>query len=225
MRKPNKEDDDCTVYASARYGATSQGGGGGATIGNASSGSGGNFEATLRLKRRNLVADLTARFQAFMREKGHKKGEDLWKRPKKKRDKSLCREMDEVVIARPISTDRKFLESLVDKKCSDIAAEARYSSVIREHTHDVRTAMDGGRARRRGSQKAYKIREVKLNSEVYISTECGHGGYFPKIQKICGHHMCLVPQGGAELHRRARNVLETARREAAHREVYSDCWK
>ena len=66
-----------------------------------------------------------------MKGKGHLK-EDLWKRPKKRRDKNLCREMDEVVIARPISTDRKFLESLADKKCSDIAAEARYSSVIRE---------------------------------------------------------------------------------------------
>ena len=68
-----------------------------------------------------------------MKSKGNlKKGEDPWKRNRKRRDKNLCREMDEVVIARPISTDRKFLESLADKDCSDIAAEARYSSVIRE---------------------------------------------------------------------------------------------
>ena len=64
MRKPNKEDDDCTVYASARYGATgTNGGGAGGAASIGSGGGGGNFEATLRLKRRNLVADLTARFQ------------------------------------------------------------------------------------------------------------------------------------------------------------------
>ena len=47
-----------------------------------------------------------------------KKGEEPWRRPVRKRDKGLCREMDEVVIARPISTDRKFLESLADKERS-----------------------------------------------------------------------------------------------------------
>ena len=54
-----------------------------------------------------------------MRTKGNlKKGEEAWRRPVRQRDKGLCREMDEVVIARPISTDRKFLESLADKERS-----------------------------------------------------------------------------------------------------------
>ena len=59
MGKSNKDEDDCTVYAtSATYGApTGQmdgGGGGGAGE------SGGGF-SNFELKRRNLVADMTAR--------------------------------------------------------------------------------------------------------------------------------------------------------------------
>ena len=130
-RKPNREgEEDCTVYASAKYGAPTGEKGGGVSGGGAGGGNG-NFEQFL-LKKRNLVANLTARFQAFTRGKGNSKEEDRWKRPKRKRDKNLCREMDKVVIARPISTDRKFLQSLADKDCSDIALEARYCSVIRE---------------------------------------------------------------------------------------------
>ena len=75
-----------------------------------------------------------SRFNAFIKESksNPKMGQELWRRPTKKRDKNLCREMDEVVIARPMSTDRKFLESLADKRRYDIAQEARYTIVIRE---------------------------------------------------------------------------------------------
>ena len=58
MGKSNKDEDDCTVYAtSATYGAPTgqmDGGGGGAGE------SGGGF-SNFELKRRNLVADMTAR--------------------------------------------------------------------------------------------------------------------------------------------------------------------
>ena len=57
MRKANKEDDDCTVYAaSTSYGAPAcgQNGGGGG-------GDGGGGFSNFELKRRNLVADMTAR--------------------------------------------------------------------------------------------------------------------------------------------------------------------
>ena len=58
MGKSNKDEDDCTVYAtSATYGApTGQMDGGGVGAGE----SGGGF-SNFELKRRNLVADMTAR--------------------------------------------------------------------------------------------------------------------------------------------------------------------
>ena len=58
MGKSNKDEDDCTVYAtSASYGAPAgQMDGGGAGAGE----SGGGF-SNFELKRRNLVADMTAR--------------------------------------------------------------------------------------------------------------------------------------------------------------------
>ena len=56
MRKPKKEDDDCTVYASAKYGATPQSDGG---VGGG--GNNGINSINFELKRRNLVADMTAR--------------------------------------------------------------------------------------------------------------------------------------------------------------------
>ena len=119
-----REEENCTVYANANFGPAASG----AKDGGAADHS---FEHFL-LKRRNLVAEMTARFQAFMRDKGGK-DEAAWRRPRRRRrDKGLCREVDAVVVARPISTDRKFLKSLVAKESSDIAGEARYSSVIHE---------------------------------------------------------------------------------------------
>ena len=60
MGKSNKDEDDCTVYAtSATYGAPTgqmDGGSGGGGAGE----SGGGF-SNFELKRRNLVADMTAR--------------------------------------------------------------------------------------------------------------------------------------------------------------------
>ena len=118
-----REEENCTVYANANFGPAANG----AKDGGATERS---FEHFL-LKRRNLVAEMTARFQAFMRGKGAK-DEVTWRRPRRRRDKALCREVDAVVVARPIATDRKFLKNLVDKDCSDIAEETRYSSVINE---------------------------------------------------------------------------------------------
>ena len=60
MRKPEKDDDNCTVYASAKYGATAQNDGGVGGGGSNGGGSGSGF-INFELKRRNLVADMTAR--------------------------------------------------------------------------------------------------------------------------------------------------------------------